>query len=256
MTKRRFLIAIFAGVLVSAPAMAQRGARGQRGAAPRPPQPAPPPGVWDSRDFNGLWMTSTTDITEDLQTGQEISFTKKGADSYRKIGAAPPAPANTCNPYGPTRAMQSGSPYQIVQTPPIIAVIFENVDYRLIYADGSDHPDDIANHPEWNGHSTGRWDGDALVVDTVSIKAGSWIDASGFEHSDKMHLIERFEKSDPDTFRWTVTVEDPEFFTKPFTYQRTVKRQKDTRIVPARCVDSEKDAVHARANTKVLKFPD
>jgi len=204
-------------------------------------------------------MTTTTDITEDLQSGQEISFTRKGAESYRKFDGGP-APADTCKPSGPTRAMQSASPYQIVQTPPVIAVIFERADYRLIYADGSDHPADIANHPEWNGHSTGRWDGDALVVDTVSIKAGSWIDALGFEHSDKMHLIERFEKSDPDTFRWTVTVEDPEFFTKPFTYQRIVKRQKDTRIVPAQCMDSEKETVQAqpagRANTKVLKFPD
>jgi len=66
--------------------------------------------------------------------------------------------------------------------------------WRVIYMDGRPHPADIADYPDFMGHSVGHWDGSTLVVDTVGIDERSWLTA-GHEHSDKLHLIERSEAS-------------------------------------------------------------
>jgi hypothetical protein len=67
-------------------------------------------------------------------------------------------------------------------------------------------------------------------VDTVGVDDRTWLDSFGFEHSDKLHLVERIKKTDPNTLTWTTTVEDPEFFTKPFTYSFTKTRAEDPRV--------------------------
>jgi hypothetical protein len=140
--------------------------------------------------------------------------------------------------------MAATNPYMIVQTPATIAVLTEHIDYRIFYMNETDHPDDIMDYPEWMGHSIGRWEGDTLVVDTVAIRPESWLDRGGLEHSDKLHLIERFQKTSADAFTWTVTVEDPVFFVKPWTYRLDVERLDFPRLIPDRCDDNEVDAQH------------
>jgi hypothetical protein len=198
-------------------------------------------------DFTGIWTTTTADtadISPDLLPGEEVSLTPYGAERYKKVDMAN-SPSYRCLPYGPTRAMQATNPFQIVHTPELIAIIFEHIDYRLIYTDGRGHPEDIYDYPEWMGHSVGKWEGDILVVDTIGLREETWLDTNGYEHSDKLHLIERFQKTGPDTFRWTVTVDDPVFYTKPFTYARTARRMNNTRVMPARCADNEQSLVDA-----------
>ena len=190
-------------------------------------------------DFTGLWSSFTADISTALLQGEEVSLTPYGAERYKKVDMAN-TPSYKCLPYGPTRSLQASNPFQIIQTPNLFAIITEHIDYRLIYTDGRGHPEDIYDYPEWMGHSIGKWEGDTLVVDTIGMREETWLDTAGFEHSDKLHLIERFQKTGPDTYRWTVTVEDPVFFTKPFTYSLTPKRMpKDVRLMPARCADNE-----------------
>jgi hypothetical protein len=197
-------------------------------------------------DFSGLWYAPTPDISVALLPGEEISFTAYGADRYKKLDQAD-SPSYRCLPYGPTRGLQSTNPFMIVQTPNLIAILTEHIDYRVIYLDGRGHPEDILDYPEWMGHSVGKWEGDTLVVDTIGMREETWLDTAGFEHSAKLHLTERFQKTGPDTYRWTVTVEDPIFFTKPFTYAREVKRMgKDVRLMPARCADNENSYVDAQ----------
>ena len=191
-------------------------------------------------DFTGLWISPTADISVTLLPGEEISLTPYGAERYRKVDMAN-SPSYKCLPYGPTRGLQSTNPFQIIQTPDIFAIITEHIDYRMIYTDGRKHPDDILDYPEWMGHSIGRWDGDTLVVDTIGMREETWLDTAGFEHSDKLRITERFQKTGPDSIRLTVTIDDPVFYTKPFTYGRNVRRMaKDVRLMPARCADNER----------------
>ena len=196
-------------------------------------------------DFTGLWISQAADISVILLPGEQISLTPYGAERYRKVDMAN-SPSYKCLPYGPARGLQSTNPFQIVQTPDLFAIITEHIDYRMIYTDGRRHPEDILDYPEWMGHSIGRWEGDTLVVDTIGMREETWLDTSGFEHSDKLCMTERFQKTGPDTIRLTVTIDDPVFYTKPFTYGRNVRRMgKDIRLMPARCADNERSLVDA-----------
>jgi hypothetical protein len=189
-------------------------------------------------DFSGLWYAPTPDITIALLPGQEISLTPLGAERYKKLDQAD-SPSYKCLPYGPTRSMMSTNPYMIVQTGNLIAVLNEHIDYRVFYIDGK-HPEDILDYPDWMGHSIARWEGDTLVVDTIGMRPETWLDTAGLEHSEKLHVTEKFQKTGPDTLKWTVTIDDPVFFTHPFTYERTPRRMKsDVRLMPARCADGE-----------------
>ena len=197
-------------------------------------------------DFSGIWYDPTPDITVALLPGQEISLTPYGAERYKKLDQAD-SPSYKCLPYGPLRGLQSTNPFEIVQIPNLFAILTEHIDYRLIYTDGRSHPEDILDYPEWMGNSVGKWEGDTLVVDTIGMREETWLDTAGLEHSDKLHLTERFQKTAADTYKWTVTVEDPVFFTHPFTYARDVKRMgKDVRLMPARCADNENSLVDAQ----------
>ena len=221
----------------------------------------------DARDFNGVWSPAgssipNNDITDHLLPGQEISFTPYGAERYRTIDHSKDR-TNTCGPAGYMRGMQTPlMPFQIVQSPAVTSINMEYMyQFRLIYTDGSGHPKDIADYLEWMGHSIGHWDGDTLVVDAVGFQDKTWLDTNGLEHSDKLHMTERWQKTDPKTLRWTVTVDDPVFFTHPFTYAFDFKMQ-PTRILSYDCGENEKDAEYMKPtlggthrNKKVLKFP-
>src|SRR5258705_5178335 len=125
-------------------------------------------------DLAGLWIGPTADISVVLLPGEEVSLTPYGAERYRKVDQAN-SPAYKCLPYGPTRGLQSTNPFQIIQTPDLIAIITEHIDYRLIYMDGRRHPADILDYPEWMGHSIGRRDGDTLDVDTICMLEETWL---------------------------------------------------------------------------------
>jgi len=230
---RIFLVSIFALAIVFGTFTAGTTAAAQANPATHP-------------DFAGLWGTFTADISIALLPGQEISLTPYGAERYKKLDQAN-SPSYKCLPYGPVRALQATNPFMIIQTPDIFGIITEHIDYRLIYTDGRGHPDDILEYPEWMGHSIGKWEGDTLVVDTIGMREETWLDTAGFEHSAKLHLTERYKKTGTDTYDWTVTVDDPVFFTKPFTYLRVAKRMpKNTRLMPARCADNENSLVDAQ----------
>ena len=190
-----------------------------------------------ARDFNGLWspIAAQQDITANLLPGEEVSLTQFGAEQYNKIDEAD-SPAYRCEPYGPTRIMSSALPFRIFQQDKMIGIVFEHIDYRLIYMNGK-HPEDIVDYPEWEGHSIGYWDGDTLVVDTIGMREESWLDSFGLQHSAKLHVVERYTKTSPDSYIWKVTVDDPVYFTKPFSYAFNVSRS-DERIVPDRCADT------------------
>ena len=145
--------------------------------------------------MNGLWQGPYTPNLA-VAYGKELPFTAHGADRWAKVDTAND-PTGFCLPVGPARGIQAPFPFQIVQTPQMVAILFEyQRTYRMIYTDGRKPPDDIHEYPEWMGFSTGRWEGDTLVVDTIAIDDRTWLDTAGHQHSDKLRLTERFRKSE------------------------------------------------------------
>ena len=119
-----------------------------------------------------------------------------------------------CLPTGVPR----GAPYpwRIAQTPSIYFILFEGNIHscRQIFMNGK-HPDDP--DPAWYGHSIGRWDKDTLVVDSVGFNDKFWFDYLGHPHTEKLHTIERYTRTDLGNLTIEVTIDDPGAYTKPFT---------------------------------------
>jgi hypothetical protein len=103
-----------------------------------------------------------------------------------------------------------------MQTPYELAMLFdESIHFRQILTDGRDFPDDRL--PTWFGYSIGNWDGDTFVADTLGFNDDTWLDNGGHPHSDAMHLTERFKRRDLGHLEIQFTIDDPKFYTKPWT---------------------------------------
>ena len=112
------------------------------------------------------------------------------------------------------------SAIEITQVPGILILVYDSRNsVRYIYTDGREHPKPL--DPTWNGHSIGRWDGDALVVDTVGLREETWLTTDGHEHSDQLHVVERFRRLDAGNLEIERTLTDPKALAKPYT-SRTI----------------------------------
>ena len=200
-------------------------------------QDAPP----SHPDLSGFWVNQ---YTPNLSTvlGGEPPFTDFGAEQWRTVDTSKD-PTAICLPVGPSRAFTAPFPFQLVQGKDTIAILFEYQSiWRAIYMDGRPHPEDVADYPYFMGHSVGRWEGNVLVVDTTGIDERSWLDTAGHRHSAELRLTERFEPIGANTIKWTVTFDDPVYFTRPWSVARTFTRGKPAdRLLPYTCNENNKD---------------
>ena len=115
---------------------------------------------------------------------------------------------------------------QIFQTKDHVVLLNEMVhNARIIPLDGSTH--DV---PMWTGVSTGRWEGDTLVVETKNF-----LRETSFRDSSKnLMLTERFERRDADTLIYSFTVEDPSTWTAPWSVELPM-RQSDMPMFEYAC---------------------
>jgi hypothetical protein len=108
---------------------------------------------------------------------------------------------------------------QILQTPGYVVLHYESMnDVRIIPVDGRPHVDSKVRF--WNGNARGRWEGETLVVDWTNFT-----DKQAFEGSytwgppqGNFHITERFTRVDDKTIDYTVTIDDPTTWTRPWTF--------------------------------------
>jgi len=201
--------------------------------------PAP---AGEHADLTGVWLgDSLADLSKAALPGQEMILTPLGKHRFDTVDHSK-NPTNLCLPPGPVRITLMMLPVMIVERPDVVLFLSEyQRTYRIIYTDGRGHDPDVKDYPEWTGSSIGHWEKDTLVVDTIAINDRTWMDVTGHEHSDQLHMTERFRLSDPNTLEQTTTFEDPVFFVKPFTTRRLLKRQIGDRILDHFCQENEKD---------------
>ena len=124
-------------------------------------------------------------------------------------------PMFLCAPPGPTRILMLPRPFEIVQQPSRILMLFE-WDHltRQIFMDGRGHPEFFPN--TWMGHATGSWQGDTLVVSTALMNEYAWVDSAGHPQSDDMRIEERYQRTAPDRLELNLTFNDPKTYTRPW----------------------------------------
>ena len=187
-------------------------------AIPQGPAPRLPNG---KVDFGGVWQGGgpVGDIRMGLAKGETIPIRPEWQAIMDKRMSKEDPEAN-CLPTGVPR--RDPYPWRILQTDTHTFFLFEgNIhSYRQIFMNGK-HPDDP--DPTWYGHSIGRWEGDTLVVDTVGFNDRTWFDFIGHPHSDKLHTIERYTRTNLGTMTIETTVEDPVVYTRPFKITFTAR---------------------------------
>ncbi len=183
-----------------------------------------------------------------IPTGEAaVPYTPAGKAAYVNHDSKDDPTANCWLP-GVPRIMQSPYPAQFVQNGDYLVILFEYMHtFRSIPLNGRPHPEKM--EPAFMGDSTGHWEGDEIVVDTVSLRGApwTWLDTAGHQHSDKLHVIERFRRT-PDAIEYEYTVDDPVMYAKPWVQKRVLKPLELTRGLPElleyNCNENNKDIPH------------
>jgi hypothetical protein len=114
-----------------------------------------------------------------------------------KTRQAQPAtnPITRCFPIGIVRKSAFPGFRKIIQVPGLMVILSEyNASYWQIFTDARPLP--VDPNPSWNGYSTGKWEGDTLVVQTAGFQDGIWLDAAGNPLTDAAKITERFRRLD------------------------------------------------------------
>jgi len=150
-------------------------------------------------------------------------------------------PIGLCRPGGLFRFHTFPPPRKMLQLPNLVVILSErDVTYRQIFVDGRTLPADP--EPTWNGYSVGKWDGDALVVESAGFRDDTWIDRNGSPLTSAARVTERFRRPDFGHLQIDVTVNDPKAYTRPWTVTLTQDLAVDTELLDYHCTDNEKSA--------------
>jgi hypothetical protein len=176
--------------------------------------------------------------------GKAPALTPAGRKLYQQRAAQRRAnksedPTQLCTPPGTPRDMLSPGPFLIIQTPAKITMLHQHRHLiRHVYLDGPlklEDPD-----PWWEGHFSGFWDGNVLVIESAGFNGRQWLDSTGLPQSPDMKVTERFTLLSPDTLEDRITIEDAQFYAKPWTARLTFKRLpgEDRHLVQEECGES------------------
>ena len=197
------------------------------GPAPRTPAGKP--------DFSGVWehpyvpdMSRTNPRNPAVQKGPgDLPYTGAGRENVTAYDPAKNGDyTGMCMPFGLMRSMNSPYPLQIMQNDKFLAFLFEQSTWFHVVPFKAEHSKDP--NPTWFGESIARWDGDTLVVDTAGFNGFTRLDTRGDPHSDKLHLVQTFKMTDAGHIAYTVTVNDPVYYSTPWTNERTFTLSNDS----------------------------
>ena len=212
-------------------------------------------------DLSGIWgwednRPCPPDGCPDQKVGQEfinIGWSVKGGLPFQTWAAqlakerlaanSKDDPQSHCLPRGALRIHTDGLLKKIVQTSGLLVILTErNAGYRQIFTDGRPLPEDPT--PSWNGYSSGKWEGDTLVVQSNGFRDGIWLDASGSPMTEAARMLEKFRRSRYGTLEIEITVDDPKAYMKPWTVKLTQPLVPDTELLDYICLENERDSRH------------
>jgi len=228
----------------------------------KPNLDAPAPRAADGRpDLSGMWdiehnRPCPPQGCADMEVGEEfvnIGWSLKAGLPYQTWAAdarrkrmeenGKDDPGSHCLPPGIVKEHTSPLFRKIVQAPGLVVILYERDNaHRQIFTDGRPLPS--IEQPTFDGYSVGRWEGDALVVQTVGFKDGTWLDRSGSPLTEAAKVTERFRRVSFGRLEIELTVDDPKAYTAPWTVKLKHSIKLDTDLLPYVCLENEKSIAH------------
>jgi hypothetical protein len=205
----------------------------QKGPPPRPTQSAP---VSDGSQGRSADAPS---LTPEYMAKWEVIRKSRMAGSSEYDNTA------KCLPPGMPAMMSMAYGMEVMQNKDKITFFSElNDALRRVYLDGRKPTQKILDDPTYAGYSTGRWDGDTLVVDTVGFNDKFWFDMAGHPHTTGLHVVERYHRRDFGNLDIGITIEDPGTYTKPWTIQRISTLETGIEMSEYICNENNSDVLH------------
>ncbi|MGH8143995.1 MAG: hypothetical protein ACREU2_15950 [Steroidobacteraceae bacterium] len=159
-----------------------------------------------------------------------------------------------CLPDGMPSMMMGMFPMEVLQAPGDITIIEEAYrQIRHIYLNQKQIAPITDAEPEFWGHSVGHWEGDTLMVNTIGIK--DYVRLEDVPHSDRMQINEQIKLLSPDRFQDAITVIDPVYLTKPWSFVWTYKRDPGYKILEYVCEDNREDSASDQQRLKLFQSP-
>lgn len=258
------LIAWATALAVAMPASAQMG----------PPHSPPPDGVAEGQsaghpqgryheldllpDWGGIWFVkferpgpeNPPPAPPKLKGQYLADFEAWRAAVIANDGVVPRKRSNCSPPGMPTIMQLPQYPYEFLFTPGRVTINQEAwMQTRTIWTDGREHPEDP--DPTFMGHSTGHWEGDTLVVETVGIEA--MLDLQpGMGHSDQLRVTERFhlDPADPDVLVNEMVLYDPEALEEPYSLTVRYGRDREGALIEFQCSENDRNPVNEEGHTE------
>jgi len=165
-------------------------------------------------------------------------------------------PSYQCLPSGPEADRFAGWK-RVLQTPTSIAILNDDLTYRVIFMDGRELEANPA--PSWMGYSVGHWDGETLVVDSTGFNDKTWVSHYGVSHTEGLRITERYRRSDFGHLQVEVTYTDPAASAKPWGFTADMALAADTEMLESVCEyssDHWAGSLSDAAQTKVTVAPD
>ncbi len=228
----------------------------------KPNLAAPTPKTSEGKpDFSGMWGWETRancgSKCNDFQVSREflniaatlnnkLPYKPGVADLVKKRSATQNADPNVhCMPRDAPRIWTDDYYKRIFVVPDRMIILTErNMQYRQIFLDGRPLPTDP--NPTWNGYSTGKWDGDTLVIETIGFKDDLWLDAAGNPLSSAAKMTERIRRPNYGNLEVEITIDDPTYYTAPWTVKLNQPLVFDSELLDYYCLENEKDYLHMK----------
>ena len=222
-------------------------AKEQKAGAPADQKSAPAPrhdisGTWEPANgpSDGIQADGVKAMPNDGKPQHQLPYTLYGEQAYKSHHALEGAdavlpgqfndPRDKCEPLGfPRMNFYNLRETQILQNENKIAMLYEYATtWRVIWTDGRELPKLVdggvmigkeVKEPRYYGYSVGKWvDDTTLVIETTGMMGEDrvWLDTAGRPISDQLRVEERLHRVDHDHLEWTVTIDDPKMYTKPW----------------------------------------
>ncbi|HLH44662.1 MAG TPA: hypothetical protein VKV74_16850 [Bryobacteraceae bacterium] len=170
----------------------------------------------------------------------------KAVYDYRQSSTTKDDPHVRCKPSGGSRMFHTPYGFEFLDLPDQQRIYIVGVGgphtWRVVYMDRRPRPDDL--DPSFAGYSVGRWDGDALVVDTVGFNEKFWLTREGIPLTENLHLTERFTRTDYDDLKYEATIDDPGAYSRPWTGGWWIRWQPNQELYEYVCQDNNRDVRH------------
>ena len=184
-------------------------------------------------------VTTFRDVGANFKEGLPLQPWAADLVKARRAENSKDNPDAHCLPMGLMQFHNHGQPRKIVQTPGLVIIMYEaNYGLRQILMDGRTLPNKDAQ-PWWYGYSTGKWDGDTLVVETSGFRDSGWLDIIGNPLTDAAKLTERFRRPNYGTLEIDITIDDPKAYTKPWTVRVNQRIMLDGEMIEFICLENQ-----------------